>query len=82
MSINEELKKTKDELHKKLKEKLHIKVKGEQVARTSKFARDNIERKLNEKPQTKAIKHILKKIEEKNEKEYLADGCECFITDD
>ena len=79
---DDELKKTREELRDKIKERLHTKIKGDQFSRCSKFARDNIEKQLKEKKPTKRTKHYLKKIEEKNDKEYMAEGCECFFSDD
>jgi hypothetical protein len=71
---------SKEQLRQKLKEKLHIKTNGQKISRQSKFARDTLQKKLNEKKPTKAINHYLGQIEEKNEKEYLADGCEMFFS--
>ena len=82
LNDSKELEEAKKELREKLKERLRIKTKGDQIARSSKFARDNLEIKLkNEKKPTKASKHFLRQIEEKNEKELTADGCEMFLGD-
>jgi len=64
-----------------IREELKLKLRIKKLERSSKSARDLIEKKLKNGNETKHTKSLLNAIQEKNDQEYCADGCENFITD-
>jgi hypothetical protein len=63
-----------------LRQELRLKLKIKKLERNSRTARDIITKKLNSSEPNKYTKTLLNAIQDKNDKEYSADGCECFIT--
>jgi hypothetical protein len=69
---------TKDE---KLRKELRLKLQEKKLERTCKHGRDMIEKKLKNAKDSSTNRRMLNTIEEQNDKEMFADGCENFITD-
>lgn len=65
----------------KLLKELRLKLKEKKLERTSKYGRDVIEKKLKNSKDTSTNRRLLNTIDEQNNKEMFADGCENFITD-